>query len=172
MYVKIKTEKQIVQVSQLARRIWFPFFSSMIEPDTLASVFDKVQSVKAITDQIKNGYSYYFIHSKNKPPGDPVGYFAYILKPETSELFLSKLYLIPSARRCGYGKRVMTFLTETALKHGCSCITLIVFDKNKDAISAYRKMGFVCTGSIKQDIGNGLIVIDYTMKKEVINYPF
>ncbi|MBN2532699.1 MAG: GNAT family N-acetyltransferase [Spirochaetales bacterium] len=167
MFIEIKTKEQIEQVSRLARSIWIPYFSSMINPDTLVSIFEEVQSVNAISEYIKNGYLYYFIHSDKEALPEPVGYFAYHHRPEESELFLSKLYLIPSARRCGHGERVMSFLAETARKNKCTSITLIVFGKNEGAEKAYRKMGFRRTKTIKQDSGSGHIIIDYAMKKDI-----
>jgi len=74
-YLKIESENQIKRLANIAREIWFDYFGPMFEKDTLAYLFNQVQSKKAISNQIKEGYLYYLIETN----GRQIGYFAYKL---------------------------------------------------------------------------------------------
>ncbi len=163
MYSEIKNKRQIKLLETLAHEIWMNHFEPMFENGILEYLFDKVQSKEAISDQIKEGYSYYFINGKHSP----VGYFAYKLSITKNELFLSKLYILSSERKKGIGKRVINFLEEICKENNVSRFTLTVYHKNLSAIKAYEKLGFKNMGLIKRDIGNNIIINDYQMEKSV-----
>jgi ribosomal protein S18 acetylase RimI-like enzyme len=122
-----------------------------------------VQSKKAISDQIKDGYFYSYIQTN----GRSIGYFAYKLDKNRNELFLSKLYILSSERGKGLGKQVINHLEETCKNHKITIFTLTVFHKNQNAISAYEKMGFKNQGTVNRDIGKGIVIIDYKMEKTI-----
>ena len=90
---------------------------------------------------------------------------------KTGELFLSKLYLLSSQRGKGHGKEAMRFLEKTAREGRFGTITLTVYHKNLGSIRAYEKMGFKHTGSVKRDIGRGIVIHDLTMEKEITPDP-
>jgi GNAT superfamily N-acetyltransferase len=111
-YKKVQTEKQIGKVAQLARIIWTGYFSPMIGDNIVDYLLKQLQSKNAITREIQNGYQYYLIPRSKKV----IGYFAILDKHESSELFLSKLYLLDSERGKGFGKSAMTFIETLARK--------------------------------------------------------
>ena len=162
-YLKIESENQIKRLANIAREIWFDYFGPMFEKDTLAYLFNQVQSKKAISNQIKEGYLYYLIETN----GRQIGYFAYKLDTSKRELFLSKLYILSSKRGKGFGKQVIYYLEEVCKSHKITNFTLTVFHKNQNAIRAYEKMGFKIQGPVNRDIGNGIVIFDYKMEKTV-----
>lgn len=161
---KVHNNTQIETVARLAKIIWTGYFNEMIGPEAVAYMIETFQSKPAIMKQIKEqGYTYYLIQPEEKA----IGYAGICVKKDKDELFLSKLYLLPSQRGKGYGKQVMQFLEDMAKKQQVCKISLTVYHKNKTAIQAYKKMGFIHTGSVKRDIGNHIIIHDYTMEKRI-----
>ena len=158
---EVSTETQIETVAQLAREIWNQHFIPIIGKAQVDYMLGKFQSTKAISEQIKNGYSYYLL----KTDSDYVGYTG--ICPKEDELFLSKLYIGESRRGKGFGKNVIEFLQELAREKGLSKITLTVNKNNTDAIRAYEQFGFTNLGVFVQDIGNGFVMDDYKMEKVV-----
>ena len=120
-----------------------------------------MQSKKAISEQIENGYSYYLL----KTDGDYAGYTG--ICPKEDELFLSKLYIRASHRGKGYGRKTVEFIEKLAGEKGLGKITLTVNKNNTDTIKAYEKFGFTNLDALVQDIGNGFVMDDYKMEKVV-----
>ena len=161
MYIKVENENQIDLLARFAKEIWTSYFGPMFENNVLEYLIDTVQSKVSISNQIKEGYLYYFIKIKDKE----VGYFAY--KLNINELFLSKLYILSSERRKGIGKQVIGYLEEICKNHNIKKFALTVFHKNLGAIKAYEKTGFKKMGLIKRDFGKGIVMNDYRMEKTV-----
>lgn len=56
-------------------------------------------------------------------------------------LWLEDLYVTPSRRRMGIGKRLLEIVARIAVKHGCARFEWSVLDWNKNAQSLYRSIG-------------------------------
>ena len=80
-------------------------------------------------------------------------------------MFLSKIYVQNSLRGKGLGKKAMAFVEEKAKELNCKGISLTVNRENLNSIKAYKKMGFVNTGTNIADIGEGFVMDDYLMEK-------
>ena len=163
MYIKIETKDQIDVLAALAQEIWQGHFSKMMDEKTLKHLIKTVQSKEVILKQISEGYLYYFIEQDNSP----AGYFAYKIHKAKKELFLSKIYLLPSQRGKGLGREVIESLQEICKKLELSKITLTVLNKNVGAVKAYEKLGFDNMGVIERDFGNNIKFNDYAMEKKI-----
>ncbi|RLD11615.1 MAG: GNAT family N-acetyltransferase [Chlamydiae bacterium] len=122
-------------------------------------MLDKFQSKIALSEQIEQNFLYYSIKINNRY----IGYFSVL--PKEKELFLSKLYIKSSERGKGFGKKTIDFIENFAKEKNLYKITLTVNKNNVNSINAYKKMGFVNTGSVVKDIGNGFVMDDYKMEK-------
>ncbi|MFA5251534.1 MAG: GNAT family N-acetyltransferase [Phycisphaerae bacterium] len=159
--VKVSDKNLITIVETLAHSIWREYFVPIIGSPQVEYMLEKFQSRQAISNQIeKQGYLYYLLEDTN---GNRAGYFAVI--PQQKELFLSKLYVTAENRRRGYGRCALEFIETLAREKGLSKITLTVNKNNTGSINAYKKLGFVITGSIVTDIGDGFAMDDYKMEK-------
>ncbi len=163
MFLKAQSDKQINIVECLASQIWREYFGPMFEADTLDYVIQVMQSKPAILSQISEGYLYYLI----QPENDAIGYFSICTSEKDDEIQLSKLYLLSTERSRGIGKQVIASLEKTAREQGISKIALSVFEKNTESFKKYKNMGFRRTGSLDRDIGNGIVIHNYTMEKTV-----
>ena len=157
----VSDERQIEVIERLACKIWNEHFIPVIGKAQVDYMLDKYQSRNAITEQIINGYLYYLFGNNNHS----IGYMGVL--PEGQLLFLSKLYIASEERGKGYGRMAIEFLEELAVQKGVSKITLTVNRNNTDTIKVYKRLGFVSQGTIVQDIGNGFVMDDYKMEKEV-----
>ena len=78
---------------------------------------------------------------------------------------MSKLYIKSSERGKKFGRKAINFIENLAKEKMLYKITLTVNKNNVNSINAYKKMGFVNTGSVVKDIGNGFVMDDYKMEK-------
>jgi ribosomal protein S18 acetylase RimI-like enzyme len=156
-----KTNLDFQQIARLGEIIWTEHYTPIIGPDQVTYMLDKFQSVSAIKKQIHEGTEYYIIkHQKTM-----VGYLSFYKKEDA--LFLSKLYVLGTERGKGIGKAAMLFLENKRVEIACKSIGLTVNKYNTNSIKAYEKMGFEKIDSVVMDIGNGYVMDDYVMKKEV-----
>jgi len=156
---KVLNDKQIEIVAKLACEIWNQHFIPIIGKAQVDYMLDKFQSKIALSEQIEQNFLYYSIKINNRY----IGYFSVL--PKEKELFLSKLYIKSSERGKGFGKKTIDFIENFAKEKNLYKITLTVNKNNVNSINAYKKMGFVNTGSVVKDIGNGFVMDDYKMEK-------
>lgn len=164
-FIEVTTQQQISKLEKLAREIWTEHYSPIIGKKQVEYMLNKYQSRDAIFSQIKDeGYKYFLIEGEKQA----IGYIAVLPKDET--LFLSKYYVHISYRRKGIGRKALEFIEQLAYDLRLKKIYLTVNKNNKTAITVYEKLGFKNTGSVVTDIGNGFIMDDYKMEKDIKKY--
>lgn len=160
--IQALTSENIKTIAELATTIWTNHYTPIIGSQQVAYMLDKYQSIKAIEGQIESGYLYYILLLE----ANPVGYFSFLKNKE--HLFLSKLYVLKSARGNGIGKAALSFIADQTKQSNLNKIRLTVNKYNTNSIKAYEKMGFVNIEAVVQDIGNGYVMDDYVLEKEII----
>lgn len=153
---------QINVIVGLAREIWNEYFTAIIGNSQVDYMLEKFQSKKAITEQLEDGYLYFLIKANN----EAIGYIGVL--PKDKKLFLSKLYVRSAKRDKGYGREAIKFLEELAIKKGVNRISLTVNKNNSATIETYKKLGFEVRDHVIQDIGNGFVMDDYEMQKDLL----
>ena len=148
-------------IADLAKSIWTEHYKTIISEQQIGYMLNKFQSVSSIKKQVENGVKYFLIFHDDVT----VGYFSYNKKNDS--LFLSKLYILNSARGQGLGKSALSFLGSQTKKLGLNKIQLTVNKYNSIAIKAYQKMGFININAIVQDIGEGYVMDDFVFEKIV-----
>lgn len=155
------TRANFTIITDLASTIWTEHYTPIIGAQQVAYMLEKFQSVPAIQDQVEKGIRYYLI----KHQDIYAGYLSFSI--EENHLFLSKLYVQKSARGNKIGKAALSFIEEQAKTIGLYKIRLTVNKYNSNAIKAYEKMGFINVEAIVQDIGNGFVMDDYVLEKNI-----
>ena len=155
------TNADFEQIANLGTIIWTEHYTPIIGSEQVTYMLDKFQSESAVKKQIQEGTEYYIIKHQNTT----VGYLSFYKKEDS--LFLSKLYVLGNERGKGIGKAAMSFLEKKRVEIACKSISLTVNKYNTNSIKADEKMGFEKTDSVVMDIGNGYVMDDYVMKKEI-----
>lgn len=99
--------------------------------------------------------------------GEPAGFAAWTLVEGTVEAKLDKLYVSPSVQRLGLGGQLTRRVIERALAAGATTLILNVNKRNAQAIRAYERYGFATRESVVNAIGNGFVMDDYVMAKQI-----
>ncbi|NWF98279.1 MAG: GNAT family N-acetyltransferase [Nitrospirae bacterium] len=159
---EVTTREHISIIEKLAYEIWTEHYIPIIGIEQVEYMLEKYQSNSAIFSQIKDeGYMYFLMENEKQA----VGYIAVL--PGKDGLFLSKFYVHSSYRKRGIGKKALDFIEQLARNMNLKKIYLTVNKNNKTAITVYEKLGFINTGSIITDIGNGFVMDDYKMEKVI-----
>ena len=159
--IHAQTPADFREIAKLADQIWTQHYTPIIGSDQVRYMVDKFQSAAAIEEQVENGIYYYLMLH----PTEPAGYFSYELKED--HLFLSKLYVLKSMRGKRIGQTAMTFMQAQARANGLNKIRLTVNKNNSDSIAAYLGWGFKNVDSVVMDIGNGFVMDDFILEKEL-----
>jgi GNAT superfamily N-acetyltransferase len=78
---------------------------------------------------------------------EPVGFALFFHNYSTFRgrpgIYLEDLFVLPTARGRGIGRRLLTWLARTAVERGCARMEWSVLDWNEPAITFYRRLGAV-----------------------------
>lgn len=155
----VTTASQIEQVAALAKQIWHQHYQELLGEAQINYMVEKYLSAPVIAQQLQEGYRYYLAVCE----GTACGFCAE--KREEKRMFLSKVYVLKEFRRRGIAS---AFLNQVAADaQGLDSIYLTVNKQNTGSIEAYRKLGFVTIDAIVTDIGNGYVMDDYIMQKDL-----
>jgi ribosomal protein S18 acetylase RimI-like enzyme len=155
------TASDYKNIAVLANVIWREHYIPIVGKPQIDYMLQKFQSASAIEKQVEEGYAYFTIYYEETA----VGYIS--IKQEENALFLSKIYVLSSHRGKKIGKAAMQFVENKAKSDELKRIRLTVNVNNTNAIKAYEKLGFINVGPLVTDIGNGFVMDDYQMIKEV-----
>lgn len=157
MHIKeVFSPPEIIAVQKLAFEIWNEYYPSIIGQSQVDYMLSHFQTAKAILNNINEGH-FYFLLIKDE---QSIGYFS--IQNKNGTLFMSKLYIHKNSRRQGHAKKALLFIKDYAHKEGLSQISLTVNINNQIAIKTYEGLGFIKTGELLVDIGNGFKMDDYT----------
>ena len=163
-YLNVKTDEEMLQLSNLASEIWHDYWPKILSPAQIDYMVAKFQSFNALKEQIEDeGYIYNIMEFQGKN----IGYFG--LCPKENCLFLSKIYIKENYRGQGLGKSAFKKITEIAKEHNKNSIQLTVNKYNTNTIKAYEKWGFKILNAVVTDIGQDFVMDDYIMEYEIIN---
>ena len=159
----VHTAEEAAEVARLAAEIWREYYVSIITDEQIDYMLGKFQSVPAIKDQIHHqGYEYYLIHNGE---GSTAGYMS--ARQEEGKLFLSKFYIGKEYRGRSYASQALAFLEKLCQERNLTHIWLTVNRDNESSIAVYKRKGFRTLGEQVADIGNGFVMDDFIMEKEI-----
>lgn len=161
--LKTATEKDFGKMESIAREVWHETFDPIIGEKQVDYMLKRFQCFEAFVRQtLAEGYTYHLFCEDGKT----VGYIA-LVNEDSERLFLSKLYLLTSARGKGYGKIGLDFAVKEAKAANKAAVYLTVNKQNSHAVAVYEKCGFERVDSIVTDIGNGFVMDDFVYEKRV-----
>ncbi len=145
------TEQDFDGLYEFMRPIWHETYGDILPATQIDFLLDKYFSPKGLNAYRMQGYEYFRI--------DDVGVL--VIQERENEVYLDKLYLLPTARGKGYPEKIFAEL----LKRGKD-VVLNVNQGNERAVKCYRKNGFIVEKVIDIDLGNGMINQDYILRKK------
>ena len=160
--IRVITIEQIQTVVNMANVIWKEHYTPIIGEEQVSYMLRHFQSVDAIKEEMKNRSNQYYLIYGGKTV---VGYIG--IKIESSQVFLSKIYVLSTEREKGIAWKSIDFIKKIALAHDLKTLFLTVNRNNTRSIAAYQKIGFKITGERCQDIGEGYVMDDFTMELKI-----
>ncbi|WP_088103034.1 GNAT family N-acetyltransferase [Halalkalibacter urbisdiaboli] len=152
MTVKIKKcnleDLQILQ--QISIETFNDTFKDQNSPENMKAYLERAFNLKQLKKELSNLSSeFFFVYVNN----EVAGYLKVNTNDAQSEemdeeaLEIERIYINNNFQKYGLGKYLQNKAMEIAMERNKKKIWLGVWEKNKNAISFYKKMGFVQTGA-------------------------
>ncbi|NLO36021.1 MAG: GNAT family N-acetyltransferase [Clostridiaceae bacterium] len=159
-----QSEADARQLAELAREIWTEHYTGLIGAGQVSYMLERYQSAERIWQDIrKGGVTYAWLTCGPHM----AAYMAYSDKTDYGDCFLSKLYVKKDYRGQGLAKTLLGHLVTRCRRDKKRSIWLTVNKHNSGSIAAYKKLGFSCIDSVVTDIGNGFVMDDYVLRREI-----
>ena len=150
-------------VQQLAHEIWRQHYPGILCAAQIDYMLERSYSSEAL------------LHFVSGPPAglaiaredDEAVAFAAWHCPETSQMKLDKLYVLPRRQCAGIGRALIEHVVVQARSLACHCVTLNVNRQNTNAIRAYERCGFSIQARGDFPIGGGFVMEDFIMVREL-----
>lgn len=151
------------QIGTLAKRIWREHYTSFISEAQIEYMLRGKYGEDDLSRDIGAPDRWFEVL---RVEGVLVGFLRCVLK-SADQLKLEEIYLASTQRGMGFGHMLLERAEWRARDLGCSTIMLYVNKRNKVAVQAYLRSGFVVHDEAVFDIGGGFVMDDYLMVKHL-----
>ena len=165
MIITVATKEQLPIVRDLAYKIWPNTYGEILSKEQLDYMLDSFYSIDNLEAQMfQKNQVFMLIQDEDKY----LGFCAYELNIENSKKTkLHKIYVLPETQGKGVGKRLLEEVENIAKKAGNLHLILNVNRFNK-ALEFYKHKGFTIVEELDIEIGNGYLMEDYVMEKNLL----
>lgn len=164
MQIVEATTDHIYNIQVLSNVIWPATFSNILSQEQISYMMDMMYSTSSLEKQMNKLNHHYLLAEED---GEYLGYLSYELNYKGTPITkIHKIYVLPSIQGKGVGRLFIDAVSKLALKNNNTLLSLNVNRYNK-AIDFYKRMGFDFFASENIDIGNGFLMEDYVMNKDL-----
>lgn len=163
-------------IHSLAHRTWRVSYKGMISEEQIEYMLKMMYSHESLQYQIEKQEHTFIIAYDDDLPGEPgskaVGFAAFFPKYKISPAIvrLDKLYVLPNQHGKGIGKKLLDHIIATIKPLDAALLELTV-NRNNKALTFYQKLGFTIVSEIDHPIGDGFVMNDYVMQKDLTTFP-
>ena len=161
--IRYARRDELPALASLARRVWRIHYPGIITEGQIDYMLDRGYAIPTLEAELDAGIAFPLLWSDGKL----VGLASFGPGGQPGEVKLHKLYLDPDFHRRGLGQQLLNWIETEASGHGFKRIILQVNKQNAKAIAAYRRRGFTVRTSLVVDIGQGYLMDDYLMEKDI-----
>lgn len=137
-------------LQKISVETFYETFKDQNSPENMQAYLERAFDIKQLTKELSHPSSeFYFVYSS----GEIAGYLkvngndAQSEKMSDDSLEIERIYIRKRFHKQGLGHYLIRTAIEIAVKQHIKKIWLGVWEKNKNAIAFYEKMGFIPTGT-------------------------
>ena len=153
---------EIEPVIALAHRIWHAHYPAIITVEQIDYMLEHGYTPHLIHEEMEQGVTWMVIRDE----AVMIGFLA--AGPYGDHTIkLHKLYLLPEYHGKGIGGQALAEVERIARAAGATQLLLNVNKYNETAIRSYQRAGWLVAEEVVNDIGNGFVMDDYVMAKNI-----
>lgn len=150
-------------IYSIAVPAWNAAYTTILSAEQMEYMLELMYSREAITEQISvKGHQFLLVYNEQVA----VGFASYEVNVKYETTKLHKLYVLPEVKGAGYGRALVNAVAGMAKKHTNDKLILNVNRRNP-SVGFYKNMGFTIAGEEDITIGNGYLMEDYIMQKQL-----
>lgn len=162
--LRLAKKSDIPFIREVAELTWPISYAGIISPEQIRYMLDLMYSESKIEAAITDPNQAFWLAEEN---GKVVGFCGIEHEyPEAGFTRIHKLYILPETQGSGLGKILIDQVEREAKKQGNTRLHLNV-NKQNNAVGFYQKHGFAVDHEEVLDIGNGYVMDDYIMIKQI-----
>ena len=163
--LRLALQQDAALIRELAEHTWPVSYAGIISPGQIRYMLDLMYNLPKIEASIRDPKQEFWLAEEN---GKLLGFCGIEYNfPETGFTRIHKLYVLPETQGSGCGKMLLEKAAEESRKRGIWKLHLNVNKYNK-ATGFYQKQGFVTDYEEVLEIGDGYVMDDYIMIKQLL----
>lgn len=152
-------------IRQIATTAWSKTYNEILSPAQSDYMLDMMYSDQSLLAQMENNHQFVLIGTDQMC--DYVGFVSFELDYQGSnKTKIHKLYVLPDSQGSGFGQILIEHVLSVSAHHGNTSISLNM-NRYNPSYGFYQRMGFFIAGEEDIDIGNGYLMEDYILEKEI-----
>ena len=161
-HLRLATTNDVALIHDVARATWEPTYRDIVSQEQIATMFEDLLSIPAITRQIEQNEGTYVLALH----GNTAVGFAYVsCSPDEPQRYkLHRLYVRPTDQRSGAGRRLLEWVEQFVFDLGADELILNV-NRYNSAVDFYRKLGYETIDTVDVPYREYWLN-DYVMRKQ------
>lgn len=151
-------------IQEITNITWPITYGEILSKTQLDYMLGLFYSDEALAKQIENKEQLFYLISDSKSTIGFIG-IEHNYKDEAITK-IHKIYLLPETQGKGIGKKVIEEIQKLAFKNNSKALFLNV-NRFNTALGFYKKIGFEIKEEVNIEIGNGYLMEDYVMEKQM-----
>jgi len=151
----------IPTIKEIAEKAWRPTYDQILTEQQTLYMLELMYNSLTLENQINGNMEFFMVDLGQ----ETFGYFSIEILNEQN-VKLHKLYLDPTQKQKGLGRKIIQYIKDWALTNQKESIILNV-NKNNSAVQFYQKVGFTIIEELILDIGEGYVMDDYVMQLDL-----
>ncbi|QSB25717.1 GNAT family N-acetyltransferase [Flavobacterium sp. CLA17] len=156
--------KDIKVIQEIANITWPITYGEILSKEQLNYMLNMIYSDEALTAHFHNKEQLFYLIADKQTNLGFIG-IEHQYKGESTTR-IHKIYLLPETQGKGIGKKVIEEIEKLALENKSTALSLNV-NRFNSALGFYQKIGFEVIEEVNIDIGNGYLMEDYAMQKQL-----
>ena len=162
--IERNTDEYFTSIRTIANEVWPATYGSILSKAQFDFMMEMMYSISSLQLQ-ESAKKHHFILAIEE--GIPLGFASYEFNYNgTQQTKIHKLYVLTSQQGKGIGKKLVEFIENEAKQKHQESVGLNV-NRFNDAKAFYEKLRFTIQHEEDIDIGNGYLMEDYVMAKQL-----
>ncbi len=158
LVIRKANRADINDIQRIARETWPAAYGELLSKEQLDYMLEQMYSETSLQEQMDKGHRFLMAELDGNTFG-----FASVSAEGDDRFKLNKLYVMPITQKTGAGKALLDEVINYAKQNAGTKLFLQV-KRDNNAKGFYEKHGFIITGELDLDIGNGYFMNDYIME--------
>jgi len=151
-------------IQKIAHITWPITYGPILSEKQLQYMLDLIYSDEALSKQIQNKEQLFYLISDEKSTIGFIGIEHHYNKEAITKIH--KIYFLPETQGKGFGKKVFGWIGKAASENNSAALLLNV-NRFNTALHFYKKLGFEIKEEVNIEIGNGYLMEDYILEKQL-----